>query len=65
MRSRSSLRSLLMLLSPVTLLPGLPKVGADEIRRLTEDKDFDIRDMREVLGVTPLPLAEGLRRTFS
>ena len=58
--------SLLMLLSPLTrILPFLPQIGADEIRRLTEDKDFDIRDMREVLGVTPLPLAEGLRRTFS
>lgn len=58
--------SLLMRLSPLTrLLPFLPQIGADEIRRLTEDKDFDITDMREVLGVTPIPLAEGLRRTFS
>lgn len=58
--------SLLMLLSPLTrILPFLPQIGADEIRRLTEDKDFDITDMREVLGVTPIPLAEGLRRTFS
>lgn len=42
-----------------------PRIGADEIRRLTEDKAFDITAMREVLGVTPIPLAEGLRLTFA
>lgn len=58
--------SLLRALSPLTrILPRLPRIGADEIRRLTEDKGFDITQMREVLGITPTPLAEGLRRTFS
>jgi nucleoside-diphosphate-sugar epimerase len=47
------------------LVPGLPRVGADEIRRLTENKDFDIAPMRSRLGVEPVPLAEGLRRTFA
>lgn len=57
---------LLMALSPLTrALPFLPRIGAEEIRRLTEDKSFDITAMRETLGVTPIPLAEGLRRTFS
>jgi len=57
---------LLMALSPLTrALPFLPRIGADEIRRLAEDKAFDITAMRETLGVAPLPLAEGLRRTFS
>ncbi len=34
---------------------------ADEIRRATEDKIFDTREMRERLGVAPRPFAEGLR----
>lgn len=58
---------------PVTLLRGLamlgaaarlPRIHGDEIRRLCEDKAFDIAAMRTVLGVEPVPLAEGLARTF-
>lgn len=57
---------LLMAASPLArALPFLPRIGAEEIRRLTEDKDFDIGPMREILGVEPRPLAEGLRLTFS
>ncbi|WP_424812170.1 SDR family oxidoreductase [Roseococcus sp. YIM B11640] len=57
---------LLMAASPLTrILPFLPRIGAEEIRRLTEDKDFDIGPMREILGIRPRPLAEGLRQTFS
>jgi uncharacterized protein YbjT (DUF2867 family) len=56
---------LLMALSPLTrALPFLPRIGAEEIRRLTEDKAFDIAAMRETLGIIPIPLAEGLKRTF-
>jgi len=56
----------LRLLAPLTrLMPFLPRIGADEIRRLTEDKAFDIGPMRRTLGVAPIPLAEGLRRTFA
>jgi nucleoside-diphosphate-sugar epimerase len=56
----------LRLLAPLTrLLPFLPGIGADEVRRLTEDKAFDIGPMRSRLGVTPIPLEEGLRRTFA
>lgn len=58
--------ALLMALSPLArALPFLPRIGAEEIRRLTEDKDFDVRPMREILGIRPRPLAEGLRLTFS
>ncbi len=58
--------SLLVLASPLArLVPSLPRIGAEEIRRLTEDKDFDTTAMREILGIEPLPLAEGLLRTFS
>lgn len=53
----------LIAVSPLTLLPGLPRIRPTEIRRLTEDKAFDIAPMR-ALGVEPIPLAEGLRRTF-
>lgn len=57
---------LLIAVSPLArALPFLPRIGADEIRRLTEDKAFDITMMREQLGIAPMPLAEGLRRTFS
>ena len=55
----------LRLLAPLTrLVPGLPRIGGDEIRRLTEDKAFDIARMRTVLGVDPIPLQEGLALTF-
>jgi hypothetical protein len=47
-----------------SLLPGLPRVRPDEVRRLLEDKAFDIGPMEAALGVRPIPLAEGLARTF-
>ena len=56
---------LLMALAPVTaFVPGIPSIGADEIRRLGEDKAFDIMPMFNRLGVNPLPLADGLAMTF-
>ncbi len=45
-------------------VPGVPRVSRDEIRRLLEDKAFDIAEMLETLAVRPMPLAEGLARTF-
>ena len=48
------------LLRLVAGLPFLPRIGPDEIRRLTEDKAFDIAAMLTVLGVHPRSLAEGL-----
>lgn len=47
------------------LLPFLPRVRRTEIRRLAEDKAFPIEGMQRRLGVQPMALAEGLRRTFS
>ena len=47
------------------VIPGLPSIGADEIRRLTEDKAFDIAPMRDILGVLPIPLEQGLAQTFA
>ena len=46
------------------LIPGLPRVGPAEIRRLLEDKAFDIGPMRALLGVDPIALEAGLALTF-
>ena len=42
------------------LLPSVPRVGADEIRRLTEDKAFDPAPMRTVLRIDSVDLETGL-----
>lgn len=56
---------LLMALAPLTrAIPVLPTIRAAEIRRLLEDKAFDVAPMREKLGVVGRSLAEGLRATF-
>lgn len=47
------------------LVPGLPRVTQAEIRRLVEDKDFDIGPARALLGFSPMPLDRGLALTFS
>ena len=57
--------TLLRMVAPVSrILPGLPTVRGDEIRRLTEDKTFGIEAMKRYLGVDPVGLADGLGRTF-
>ncbi len=51
----------LMLAAPFTrLMPVLPTIGRDEIRRLLEDKAVDIGPMTARLGVHPLALRDGL-----
>jgi len=51
----------LRLAAPLTAaLPFLPRIRADEIRRLTEDKAFPIEAMVSRLGVTPRTLVQGL-----
>ena len=56
---------LLMAVLPLLrLLPGLPKIGRGELRRLLEDKAFDIGPMVRTLSVTPIPLEAGLRGLF-
>jgi len=44
----------------MALPPVLPRIGPDEIRRLTEDKAFASDAMRTRLHVTPRPLEQGL-----
>ncbi len=49
----------------LTRLPFLPRIRAGELRRLLEDKAFDIAPMRATLGVAPIPLERGLAATFA
>jgi uncharacterized protein YbjT (DUF2867 family) len=57
--------AVLIAAAPLTrLLPRLPRIRAAEVRRLMEDKAFDVTPMRERLGVIGRPLAEGLALTF-
>jgi len=46
-------------------LRRLPRIRATELRRLMEDKAFQIGAMSATLGICPIPLDEGLARTFS
>ncbi|KXV26701.1 SDR family oxidoreductase [Gluconobacter japonicus] len=46
-------------------LPKLPKVAPEEVRRLLEDKNFDITPMRTRLGIAPIPLEAGLQKLLS
>ena len=46
------------------VLPLVPTVRPAEIRRLLEDKAFDIAPMIATLGVQPITLADGLAGTF-
>lgn len=56
---------LLVALAPLLgLLPGLPTVRRAEVRRLLENKAFDIAPTRAQLGIEPITLADGLARTF-
>lgn len=55
----------LIALAPATrVLPLFPTIRAAEIRRLLEDKAFDIAPMRDALDIHPMLLEEGLARTF-
>ena len=51
---------LIALAALTKLLPGLPDIGPAEIRRLLEDKAFDIGPMRSILGFQPIGLEAGL-----
>ncbi|MBF0859844.1 NAD-dependent epimerase/dehydratase family protein [Gluconobacter sp. LMG 31484] len=56
---------LLMALSHITHhIRRLPQIAPEEVRRLLEDKNFDVGPMESRLGVTPVPLANGLHHLF-
>jgi uncharacterized protein YbjT (DUF2867 family) len=54
----------LLAAAPLTSIPGLPRIRADEIRRLAEDKAF-ASDVQALTGRPAIGLDEGLARTFS
>lgn len=54
---------LLLAAASLTSLPGLPRIGADEIRRLAEDKAFP-SDFPALTGRPGTSLRDGLARTF-
>lgn len=58
------LEALLAIVPLLRGIPGLPRIEGAELRRLTEDKSFDIGPMRTQLGVEPIPLEDGLACTF-
>jgi len=47
-----------------SIVPRLPTIRIDEVRRLGEDKTFPIDGMLTRLGITPIGIQDGLRRTF-
>jgi nucleoside-diphosphate-sugar epimerase len=52
--------TLLSVLAPMTrLLPGVPVITQDEVRRLLENKDFSTEDL-DSLGIEPVSLDVGL-----
>lgn len=53
---------MLMLAWVTRFIPGLPSIARDEVRRLLEDKAFDIGPMQARLGVRPCTFEEGLAR---
>ncbi len=56
---------LMALAAVLRYMPLLPRIGPAEIRRLLEDKSFDVGPMIDTLGFTPMSLPEGLARTFT
>lgn len=45
-------------------IPGLPRIEAAEVRRLTENKNFNIELMKEKLNIDPIPLERGVKELF-
>jgi nucleoside-diphosphate-sugar epimerase len=57
--------ALMALAGILRYIPFLPRIRPAEIRRLLEDKSFDVRPMIDTFGFTPMALREGLARTFT
>lgn len=56
---------LIMLADLTRIIPLVPSIGSMEILRLSEDKDFSIAEMQDLLGVRPIPVEEGLKIFYS
>lgn len=59
-----SAKRLMKLARFTRVLPFVPRIRPEEIRRLLEDKAFDPTPMITQLGIRPVPLAQGLAMTF-
>lgn len=46
-------------------IPGFPCIKMDEVRRLSENKNFSIESMKEKLNIYPISLERGLKNLFS
>ena len=44
-----------------SLIPGIPTISQDEIRRLLEDKNFDTSEIEALLGDSPMAIEDGLK----
>ena len=47
------------------IIPGIPSISQNEIRRLLEDKAFDVVKLEQQLGIRPLSVREGLRQLLT
>jgi len=47
------------------LVPGVPTIKDAEVLRLREDKAVDVSEMKDVLGLKPRSLEQGLKETFA
>ncbi len=46
-------------------VPGVPEIKDAEVLRLCEDKGVDVSEMKEILGITPRPLEQGLAEALA
>jgi uncharacterized protein YbjT (DUF2867 family) len=58
-------RPLMALAGILRYIPFLPPISPAEIRRLLEDKSFDVRPMIDTLGFRPMYFEDGLARTLT
>jgi uncharacterized protein YbjT (DUF2867 family) len=56
---------LMVAASALRHVPLLPPIRPEEIRRLLEDKAFDVHPMQQTLGIQPIRLSVGLARTLA
>ena len=58
--------SLLYFLCKLTkIIPGVPRIHPDEIQRLTENKEIDIKHAQNIFKINLTPLEQGLMKTFT
>lgn len=56
---------LLALVKILNVMPFLPSISNQEVRRLAEDKDFDSQEAYNLLQIEPIGIDHGIESTFS